>query len=104
MAEEKKHKLRTKVKHTIEILPEVGSTLNQIAKLAIDTPSTAEIVISYKMVNGELTKDEYNTSGELSADQQKLGKIMYGSVVDSFRGLKDGKITVNFSSKYELIN
>ena len=104
MAQVKKKGIKTKVKRTVEILPEVESTLNQIEKLAIDTPSTAEIVISYKMVNGELTKDEYNTGGELSADQKKLGQIMYGSVVDSFRELKDGKVTVKFSSKYELIN
>jgi hypothetical protein len=104
MAVEKKKNLKTKVKRTIELLPDVESTLNQISILSIETPSTAEITISYKMVNGEVTKDEYNTGGELNADQQKLGKIMYGAVVDSFRGLKDGKVTVKFSSKYELIN
>ncbi|MDB4533684.1 hypothetical protein N9242_02350 [Vicingaceae bacterium] len=103
MADEKKRRIKTKVKKSIAILPGVETALDQIAKLAIDSPSNAEITISYKMVAGEVTNDEFNTGGELSAEQQKLGKVMYSEVVSSFKDVKEGKITVKFSSTYEEI-
>jgi hypothetical protein len=104
MAEKKVKKIRVKVKKTIDIGTGVESSLDQIAILAIQTPSNAEIEISYKMVDGVVTKNEYITGGELSADQEKIGKIMYQEVIDSFKGLKDGKVTVKFTSIYEVVN
>jgi len=104
MADEKKVKLKTKVKSPTKISGDIDGPLNEMSKLSIDNPTNGEMKISVKKIDGEIVKDELTITGELSDLQKKLSEQLKLAANATLSELTDGKCKIEFVSEIEIIS
>lgn len=103
MANEKKKKVKIKVKTSGEAIPNIDSALNEMAKLFLDKPVTGRMDLLIKKKSGEITENEFSISETLSDKYQELGAKIKESAMAELASLEEGKIRVVFEAEYEFI-
>lgn len=103
MAEDKKKRIKTKVRTTEKVPTDVDNALNEMAKLFLNKPVTGEMDLLIKKKGGEIVINEYTISKSLGAEYQQLGDKIKESAIASLGGVKDGRIRVLFETENEFI-
>lgn len=103
MADEKKKKVKMKVKASGKSPAGIDSALNDMAKLFIEKPVTGEMDYLVKKQNGEIVVNEYLMSESLNAagGYSELGAQIQELAQADLASVTDGKIKVVFETLYE---
>ncbi|MDG1476546.1 MAG: hypothetical protein P8Q14_05330 [Vicingaceae bacterium] len=106
MADEKRKKVKTKVKASGKSPAGVDAALDNMTKLFIEKPITGEMDYLIKKQNGEIVVNEYLMSESLktASGYAELGAQIQELAQASLAGVTDGKIKVLFESKFEEIS
>tara|TARA_B100000809_G_scaffold143765_1_gene141323 strand:+ start:430 stop:741 length:312 start_codon:yes stop_codon:yes gene_type:complete len=100
MADEKKKKVKMKVKTTEKSPIDVDTALNDMAKLFLNKPVTGEMDLLIKKKAGEIVINEYTISDSLGDEYRLLGDKIRESALNSLGALKSGRIRVIYETEF----
>jgi hypothetical protein len=103
MANEKKVKLKTKVRTPKKTPSVIDSSLNDMISLYQSNPVTGKMDLLIKKKGGEITVNEYSISETLNEKYKELGAIIKESAMAELASLEEGKVRVVFEAEYEFI-
>jgi len=98
MAVEKEIKLKSKVKTTEKINPEIDNLLMEMSKLSLGKMTTGEMKIKVEKVNNVITKDEFIITSVLDEQQKVLANKVNEYAHATLKGVADGTIKVQFET------
>jgi len=103
MADEKKKKVKMKVKSTQTVPTSIDQSLNEMAALFLAKPITGEMDYLFKKKDGEIVVNEFMMSESLksASGYQELGRKIQESAQADLANEKDGRIKVLFETEYE---
>ena len=101
MAEIKKNKVKTKVRSSGTVDPQIDTNLANMAKLAASKPVNGEMDILVKKKDGAITINEFEISDTLGVDYQNIGQTINKIMEASLHDVENGRVVVAFESTTE---